>query len=83
MYDKVIGILSKGYLPISLLQPLKLQEILDEVKKAMQATKPDYDIIMKRLHLYHHIKLVIFGIEENRNLLAQFPVFYSHILNNH
>ena len=35
MYAKVIRILSKGYLPISLLPPSKLQEILGEVKKAI------------------------------------------------
>ena len=33
MYAKVIRILSKGYLPISLLQPSKLEEILNEVQK--------------------------------------------------
>ena len=35
MYEKVIRILSKGYLPISLLLPSRLQEILSEVKKAI------------------------------------------------
>ena len=33
MYEKVIRILSKGYLPISLKPPLKLQEILNAVKR--------------------------------------------------
>ena len=33
MYAKVIRILSKGYLPISVLPPSKLQEILGKVKK--------------------------------------------------
>ena len=36
MHEKAIRILSKGYLPISLLPPSKLQEISDEVKKAVQ-----------------------------------------------
>ena len=36
MYEKAIRILSKGYLPISLLPPSKLQEILGEVKKAIE-----------------------------------------------
>ena len=36
MYAKAIWILSKGYLPISLLLPSKLQETLGKVKKAIQ-----------------------------------------------
>ena len=32
MYAKVIQILSKGYLPISLIPPSKLQEILNNVR---------------------------------------------------
>ena len=35
MYAMVIRILSKGYLPSSLLPPSKLQEIFGEVKKAI------------------------------------------------
>ena len=41
MYTKVIGILSKGYLPISLLSPSKLEEILNEVKRALKKTNKD------------------------------------------
>ena len=75
MDEKAIWILSKGYLPISLLPPLKLQEILDVVKKAIQIIYPDYDIVIKRLHLYYNIKLVTFGIDKGRNLIIQFPIF--------
>ena len=63
LYEKAIRILSKGYLPISLLPPSKLQEILDKVKKVIQTTNPDYDIVIKRLHLYYNMKLVTFGID--------------------
>ena len=38
MYSHVIRILSKGYLPISLLLPSKLNIILQEVKEALQVT---------------------------------------------
>ena len=38
MHTKMIGVLLKGYLPISLLPPSKLQEILGKVKKAIQIT---------------------------------------------
>ena len=54
---------------------MKLQEILKEVKIAIQISNPDYDIVIKRLHLYYDMKLVTFGINEERNLIVQFPVF--------
>ena len=63
-YSKVIRVLSKGYLPISLLPPSKLQKILDEVRMAMA-----------RLYLYSDMKLVMFGIDSKKNLIVQFPVF--------
>ena len=75
MYVNVIRILSKGYLPISLLPPVKLWEILEEVKKAIQISNPDYEIFIKRLHLYYDMELVTFGINKERNLIVQFPVF--------
>ena len=75
MYAKAIGILLKGNLPISLSPPSKLQEILGKVKKAFQITNPDYDIVIKRLHLYYDMKLVTFGIDEEKNLIIQFRVF--------
>ena len=47
MYARAIRVLLKGYLPLSLLPPSKLQEMLGEVKKAIQITNPDYDIVIK------------------------------------
>ena len=73
MYAKVIRILAKGYLPISLITPLKLHEILDAVMTVIRKTNPDYDIVIKRLHL--DMKLVTFGIGRDKNLVIQFPVF--------
>ena len=70
-----IRILSKGYLPIFLLPLTKLKAILDEVKKASQITNPDYDIVIKRLHLYYDMKLVTFGINKESSLIDQFPIF--------
>ena len=75
MHEKAVRILSKGYLPISLLPLSKLQEILGEVKKAFQKMSPDYDIVIKRLHLYYNMKLVTFGIDSDSNLIIQFPHF--------
>ena len=75
IYTKAVRILAKGYLPISLITPLKLQEIIDSIKETLIKTNPDYDIVIKRLHLYYDRKLVTFGIERKRNLIIQFPIF--------
>ena len=47
-YVKVIRILAKGYLPITLVTPLKLQEILSSVKETLTKTNPDYDIVITK-----------------------------------
>ena len=75
MYALSIRILAKGYLSISLITPSKLKEILSEVKIAIRKTNPDYDLVIDSLHLYYDMKLVTFGIDEERNLIIQFPVF--------
>ena len=75
IYPAVIRILAKGYPPNSLITPLKLKEILNEVKITVWKTNPDYYLFIKRLHPYYDIKLVIFGIDNDKNLIVQFPVF--------
>ena len=75
IYVKVVRILAKGYLPISLITPLKLQGILKSVKDTLTKTNPDYDIMIKRLHLYYDMKSVTFSIDRKRNLIIQFPIF--------
>ena len=79
--QKAVRILLKGSLPILLLPPSKLQEILCEVNKVIQMINPDYDTVIKRPHLYYDIKLATFGMNTDRNLIIQFPVFiqpYMH-----
>ena len=66
MYAKAIKILTKGYLLISLITPLWLQEILSTVKTAVRKTNPYYDLVMKRLYLYYNMKLVTFGINRGK-----------------
>ena len=61
--------------------PLKLQEILDLVKETLIESNPDYDIVIKRLHLYYYMKLVTFRTDRKRHLIIQFPIFvqpYTH-----
>ena len=75
MYAKATRILSKGYLPISLLSPSKLERILNEVRAAFLKTNKDYDLVLTHFYLFYDVKLVTFGIDEERNLIIQFPVF--------
>ena len=35
----------------------------------------DYNLVLTRLYLYYDMKLVTFGIDNQRNLIVQFPVF--------
>ena len=74
-YVSTIRVLAKGFLPNTLITPAKLQEILKEVKKTLQITNPDYDLVIDRLHLYYDMPLITFGIDKNMNLIIQFPIF--------
>ena len=75
LYLKAIRILSKGYLPISLLPPSKLEKILKEVRIAIAKSHKDYDLVLTRLYLYYDMTVVMFGIDNHRNLIVQFPLF--------
>ena len=43
IYTKAVRILAKGNLPILLVTPLKLQEILNSIKETPIKTNPDYE----------------------------------------
>ena len=73
-YAKAVRILAKGYLPIFLITPYKLQEIINSVKETLIKSNPDYDKVIKRLHLYYDMKLITFGMDQERNLIIQFPI---------
>ena len=75
LHSRAIRVLSKGYLPISLLPLSKLAKILSEVRIAIAKSTKDYDLVLTRLYLYYDMKLVTFGIDSQRNLIVQFPVF--------
>ena len=75
LYSRAIRVLSQGYLPITLLPPSKLEKILEGVKLAITKSNKDYDLVLTRLYLYYDMKLVTFGIDDQRNLIVQFPVF--------
>ena len=46
-YTQVIRILSKGYLPICLLPPSKLNIKLEKVREVVQINNTDYDLVQK------------------------------------
>ena len=74
-YSKAIRILSKGYLPISLIPPSKLAAILSEVKHILAKTNKNYGLVIRGMYKYYDMKLITFGIDEKRNLIVQFPIF--------
>ena len=76
-YSQAIHILSKGYLPITLIPPSKLEAILQQVKTALAKTNKNYDLVLNGLYLCYDIKLVTFGIDQDKNLIIQFPVFVA------
>ena len=45
------------------------------IKETLTKTNSDYDIVIKRSHLYYDMKLVTFRIDRKRNVVIQFPVF--------
>ena len=44
--QKQLELLAKGYLPILLITPLNLKEILAPVMETLIKTNPDYDIVI-------------------------------------
>ena len=73
IYASAIRMLAKGHLPNTLVTPSKLKEILSEVKTALWTSNPD--LVIDRLHLYYDMQLVTFGVDKDKNLVIQFPVF--------
>ena len=43
----------------------------------MAKTNKNYDLVLNRLYLYYDMKLVTFGINQDKNLIIQFPVFVA------
>ena len=46
-YSQAIRVFSKGYLPITLLSPSKLNVILQNMRETVQKENKDYDILIK------------------------------------
>ena len=69
IYMTDIRILAKGTYPFSLITPLKLKEIPNTLRTTVRKTNPDYDLVIKRLYVYYDMKLVVFSIDRDRNLI--------------
>ena len=41
----------------------------------MRECYKDYDLVLNRLYLYYDMKLITFGIDDQKNLIIQFSVF--------
>ena len=61
-------------MPINLIPPSQLNEMITQVKKEVIKTNPELDPVIKRLHLYYHMRLATFGMDDNSDLIVQFPV---------
>ena len=48
---------------------------MKEARVAIAKSNKDYDLVLTRLYLYYDMKLVTFGMDNQRNLIVQFPVF--------
>ena len=50
-------------------------KILHEVKQAWLKSNKDYGLVIKGMYKDNDMKLVMFGIDQDRNLIIQFPGF--------
>ena len=50
---------------------------MQQVKAALTKTNKNYDLVLNRLYLYYDMKLITFGIDQDKNLIIQFPVFVA------
>ena len=46
---------------------------------AISKSNKDYDLVLTRLYLYYDMKLVTFGIDNQRNLIVQFQFSFNCI----
>ena len=52
-----------------------MAKILQEVRQVLLKTNKNYGFVIKGMYKYYDMKLVTYGIDRNRNLITQIPVF--------
>ena len=45
------------------------------MKAALAKNNKNYDLVLNRLYLYYDMKLAMFVVDSDRNLIIQFPIF--------
>ena len=70
-----VRILSKGYLPASLLPPTILHRITSNALQMVQRKNPYYILMIKHVTEYYDMKMVTFGVNDGGELVVSFPVF--------
>ena len=55
--------------------PSKLEAILQKIQLPTSKSNQNYEIVLNRLYLYYDMKLLMFGIDYQKSLIIQFPVF--------
>ena len=48
---------------------------MQQVQTAITKSNQDYEIVLNILYLYYSMKLVLLGIDYQKNLIIQFPLF--------
>ena len=76
-----VHILSTGYLPVSLIPPSQLNEMFVHVKKAVLKMISAFDVVIKRLHLYYHMKLITFNVNEKLDIICSSQYFFNSTVN--
>ena len=74
-FIEALDTLHTGHLPINLISPTQLKHMLNQVKKALQKTNPNYNLLFPDLYYYYDMKLVSFSYNKDFNLLFQFPIY--------
>ena len=49
--------------------------MLQEVKQVLLKSNKNCGLVIQGMYKYYDMKLVMFGIDRDRNLIIQFPVF--------
>ena len=70
-----IGILSTGHLPPELFFPTVLQNVTANAIEMVCKTHPDYALAIRHITEYYDMKMAMFGLDSDGNMVVAFPVF--------
>ena len=70
-----IGILRTGHLPPFLFPPTVLENITTNALVMVMKSHPNFVLAIKHLTEYYDMKLAIFGVDTDGNMIVAFPVF--------